>query len=98
MIPSTRPVRTDLICRYLIAMSLGLPFAGFAEETVLEKVETKTSEAVDATKRAYRSAEDKTCEWINGKMQCFEKKVKNKVKNLSDKTKTKAKEIENKTN
>jgi len=36
-------------------------------------------------KKAARAAEDKTCELVNGKMECAAKKVKHSIQNGADK-------------
>ena len=74
-------------------------FFGFtvsAEETIPEKVNTATNKTVDNVKEGYRNAKDKTCEMINGKMECVGKKIKNKTRTAVDKTKTKAEELKDK--
>ncbi|MBX9766351.1 MAG: hypothetical protein K2X47_03690 [Bdellovibrionales bacterium] len=68
----------------------------YAEETKMEKVETKAHEASDSVKGAYRDAKDKACELINGKMECVGKKIKNKTETAVDKAGTKATELKKK--
>ena len=78
---------------------LGLSFAvtsSFAEESTMEKAETVKNNAVDSVKKTTRDVKDKTCEMINGKMECVAKQVKHSAQDAMDATKTKAKEIENK--
>jgi hypothetical protein len=67
-----------------------------AEETPMEKAETVKNEAVDSTKKIYGASKDKVCEMVNGKMECLEKKLKNRARNLSDRSKTKMKQLKNK--
>ena len=69
-----------------------------AEETTMEKAETVKINAVDSTKKAYRTAKDEVCELVNGKMECVAKKLKHKAQNATDAVKTKANEIKNETN
>ena len=76
-------------------LSLCLIFSAQAEETVTEKIETQTNKATDSVKKTYRSAKDKTCEMVNGKMECAVKKLKHKGQNAMDKVETKATEIKN---
>ena len=87
---------TMMVLACLIACSFMK--TAYAEETVMEKVETGTNKAVDATKKTYRAAEDKSCEMVNGKMQCLGKKMKHKMQNASDKMNTKASEVKKETN
>ena len=72
-----------------------LSFSAFSEESTLEKVETGKNKAVDQVKHSYRGAKDKTCEMVNGKMNCIGKKLKHKAGNMTDSTKTKATEVKN---
>lgn len=57
----------------------------FAEQTAGEKVEKAGRDAKTRGKKAARKLEDKTCEMVNGKLECVGAKVKNKSKNASDK-------------
>lgn len=81
---------------FFVAAIFSLSLLANAEETNLEKAETIKNHSVDSIKKGYRSAKDKGCTMINGKMDCAVKKMKNKIKDQSDKVKTEAKEIENK--
>ncbi len=80
----------------IFTASLSLGVFALAEETTLEKAETLTNEAADGVKSTYREAKDKTCEMINGKLECVGQKVKNKALNAKDKVSTKATEAKNK--
>lgn len=86
-----------LVNQLVVTLSLIL-FSSFvhAEETTMEKVETGANHAADSVKKTYRDAKDKACEMVNGKLECAGKKIKNKAKNLKDKTETKATELKNK--
>lgn len=74
------------------------------EQSVREKIEKTAIKAKDTTeeayedstktvKKVYRNAKEKTCELINGKMECFAQKVGNKAKNLKDEAMDKANDI-----
>ena len=80
----------------IVTVSMFVMGSAFAAETVGEKVNTATNKTVDTVKENYRDAKDKTCEMINGKMECVTKKIKNKARTASDKTKTKAEEVKDK--
>lgn len=78
--------------------------ASKSEKTVGEKIESGYEKAKDstkeayedtkkATKKAYRSVKDKTCEMVNGKMECAVKKVGNSIKNGTDEVKDKANDL-----
>lgn len=67
-----------------------------AEESTLEKVETTKNKAIDSAKKTYRKIDDKVCETVNGKVNCVTKKIKNKIKNTSDKAKTDTTDVINK--
>lgn len=76
-------------------LGLCLSFSAQAEETVTEKIETSANKTADAVKKTYRSAKDKTCEMVNGKMECAAKKLKHTGQNAMDKVETKATEVKN---
>ena len=80
----------------VMALALGFTIGTYAEESVVEKVETSKNKAVDSVKKTYRKMDDKLCETVNGKTKCVTKKIKNGIKNNSDTIKTEGKEIENK--
>jgi hypothetical protein len=80
----------------LLAATLALGAHALAEETKLEKVEASANKATDSVARTYRSAKDKACEMVNGKLECATKKIKNSAKNLKDKIETTASEVKNK--
>ncbi len=88
----------NIVWAYLLAFLMAYGTIGLlrAEETNLEKAETVKNEFIDSTKKAYRAAKDKACEMVNGKVECLEKKMKNRARNLSDRSKTKMKQIKNK--
>ncbi|MDZ4661691.1 MAG: hypothetical protein SGJ18_08730 [Pseudomonadota bacterium] len=87
---------TKLLNAFLFAASLSFGVFALAEESTLEKVETGKNKAVSGVKSTYRNVKDKTCEMINGKLECLGKKIKGKANNLSDDVKTKATEVKNK--
>lgn len=67
-----------------LCLSLVSP-AIFAED---ESMKEKASEMKNDTKRgitkAGREVKEKTCEMVNGKMECTGKKIKNRVLDASD--------------
>lgn len=75
---------------FTFAIYLGSP--AFAGES---SVTTTADEVGNAVKKSVRTAKDKTCEMINGKMQCLGKKIKHKLENASDEATSSAKEIKN---
>lgn len=79
----------------ILCLSLFGAFAS-AEETTLEKAETAKNKAVDSVKKTARDIKDKTCEMINGKMECVAKQVKHTGQDAMDAAKTKVNEIGNK--
>lgn len=80
----------------LISAALTLTIAASAGESTTEKVGNSVDKAGDSVKRGYRKIKDKSCEMVNGKMECAAKKVGNKMRNATDSIKTKAKEVKNK--
>jgi hypothetical protein len=82
----------------IFTIMINVSVYSIAEETVTEKIETNASKSKDAVKSTYRNVQDKTCEMLNGKMECFAKKAKHKVQNVLDKADTKIKEQKKKSN
>ncbi len=80
----------------MIALTLSFAIGTFAEETMVEKTETSKNKVVDSVKKTYRKMDDKLCETVNGQINCVTKKIKNKIKNNTDKAKTEVQKIENK--
>lgn len=63
----------------------------FAEDApIVEKAKEAGRDVSKNAKKGARSLEDKTCEMVNGKMECTAKKVKHKVQNAVDEVKDKA--------
>ena len=60
----------------------------FAEEDKSEAAKQKMEEVGNDTsrgaKKAWRGAKDKTCEMVNGKMECAGKKAKHSIQNGVD--------------
>ena len=61
----------------------------FAEESTGDKVKQDANEMKTGAKKMGREASDKTCEMVNGKMQCAGKKMKHAVENTTDSAKDK---------
>ncbi len=59
--------------------------SALADETVKQKAEETMNDAKRSAKKAARDAKDKTCELVNGKMECAAKKVKHSIQNGADK-------------
>lgn len=90
---------------FILLTALSLSTTAFAEtnngtSTVGQKVESGVEKTQNATKEAYedtkkaankasRGIKDKTCEMINGKLECAAKKVGNSLRNASDEVKDK---------
>ncbi len=68
-----------------VTFTAGIPTA--LAETVTEKVAEVGSDIKKSTKKGVRAVKDKTCEMVNGKMECAAKKVGNKVGNGVDEVK-----------
>lgn len=58
--------------------------AAFADESVKEKAKETYHDSKRGVKKATREVKDKTCEMINGKMECAAKKVKHTIQNGAD--------------
>ena len=77
----------------VMALTLMGAVAGFAfplhsfaaDDTVGEKAEEAAKDTGRAVKKGARKVKDKTCEMVNGKMDCAAKKLKHKAQNVGDK-------------
>jgi len=82
-------MKNKLLTVTLFGAVLGLGFSPAyvraADDTVGEKAEEAVNDTGRAVKKGARSVKDKTCELVNGKMECAGKKLKNKAKNTVDK-------------
>ena len=52
-----------------------------SDTTVKEDAKELAADSKRGTKKAVRAVKDKTCEMINGKMECAAKKVKHSIQN-----------------
>lgn len=80
----------------MAAFALSTAFAALpvrAEETLGEKVEEGASDTGKAIKKSARNVKDKTCEMVNGKLECAGKKLKHRAKNAADEINDKAEDI-----
>jgi uncharacterized protein YjbJ (UPF0337 family) len=69
-----------------IALSLGVFAVHAAEEKSMKESAKETwNDTKRGTKKTVREVQDKTCEMINGKMECAAKKVKHSIQNGADK-------------
>lgn len=77
--------------KLLVVLSFLIPgLSSFAEEpTVKESVQEAGRDAKKEVKKGARAVQDKTCEMVNGKMQCLGKKAKHKMENAVDEVKDK---------
>jgi gas vesicle protein len=72
-----------------LAAFISLAPKAFADETTGDKVKQDAEQVKTSTKKLGREASDKTCEMVNGKMQCAGKKVKHSLQNTGDAAKDK---------
>lgn len=89
---------SEVLAVLIFTIMINTSVYSIAEETVTEKIETNTNKSRDAVKGTFRNVQDKTCEMLNGKMECFAKKAKHKMQNVMDKADTKIKEQKKKIN
>ena len=82
---------------YLTALALAIPISfASGEQSTGEKVSAEAREAKTAVKKTGRKIKDKTCEMVNGKLECAADKAKHGMQNAADKTSDKAKEVKDK--
>ena len=58
---------------------------GHADESLTEKTKEAGRDMSRGAKKMGRSAKDKTCELVNGKMECAAQRAKHGVLNTTDK-------------
>jgi hypothetical protein len=80
----------------ILMASIAFNGPAWSKQTRVEKIESVADNAVNASKKAYRKAKDKTCELINGEMKCLPAKIRNKSQTAAEHLKSKAKEKKNK--
>lgn len=64
-----------------------------ADDSAAEQVKEAGRDMKKGTKKAIREVKDKTCEMINGKLECTVKKVKHGAENLKDEAADKADDV-----
>ena len=72
-----------------LAAFISMAPKAFADESTGDKVKQDAEQVKTNTKKLGREASDKTCEMVNGKMQCAGKKVKHSLQNTGDAAKDK---------
>ena len=65
----------------------------FASETMGEKANEMGQDVKKASKKSVRAVKDKTCEMMNGKMECMAKKMGHKMENGADEVKDKVDDV-----
>lgn len=79
-------MKNKILAAALFGALIGFaPAYSFADNTVGEKAEEAANDTGRAVKKGARAVQDKSCELVNGKMECAGKKLKNKAKNAVDK-------------
>lgn len=87
--------------KLILAAAFATALIGFsvnAEESTLEKANTKANKVVDAGKDKYDDAAHAVCKKINGKYdpECVAKNAKNRTKTMKSKVETKVEEVKDK--
>lgn len=84
-----RELMTSLM---ILGVAFAAPFAHANDDSkggLKEDIKEGARDVKKGVKKGYRAAKDKTCEVVNGKMECAAKKVKHKVQNAGDEIKDK---------
>jgi uncharacterized protein YjbJ (UPF0337 family) len=68
----------------VLALSL-MSINAFADETIESKAKELGNDTKRTVKKGARAVKDKTCEMVNGKMECAAQKVKHSMQNVGDK-------------
>lgn len=74
-------LRTAIVLSVLAMTS----FTAFADDSVKETAKEVANDTKRAAQSTARTIKDKTCEMINGKMECAVQKAKHAVQNGADK-------------
>ncbi|MBC7420061.1 MAG: hypothetical protein H7328_04970 [Bdellovibrio sp.] len=77
----------------IVAVSFTAGLSTAIAETMGEKASEVGSDIKKSTKKGVRTVKDKTCEMINGKMECAAKKIGHKIQNGVDEVKDKADDV-----
>lgn len=87
--------RNISIATAVVALALSFDLKTLVEESPIEKAETSKDKVVDSAKSTYRKVDDKICETVNGKINCVSKRIRNAIKDTSDKIKANATDVIN---
>ena len=68
----------------LLVLSL-MSLNALADETIKDKAEELGNDTKRSVKKTTRTVKDKTCEYVNGKMECAAQRVKQSMENVGDK-------------
>jgi gas vesicle protein len=71
--------------KYFVLFALSLfPAISFADSQVSKDLNNTAKDTKVTVKKAVRNTKDKTCELVNGKLECAAKKMKHKAENAAD--------------
>lgn len=68
----------------LAALLFATPVALRAESDLSENTKEAVSDVKKSARKSARKVKDKSCELVNGKMECAGKKLKHKAQNAAD--------------
>jgi uncharacterized membrane protein YtjA (UPF0391 family) len=86
LITGKKPTMNTMAFALMLAIASGpIAMKAFAEETVKSDAKELGNDVKRGTNKAVRTVKDKTCEMINGKMECAVKKAKHSIQNGADK-------------
>lgn len=71
----------------IVILALVLSVPALAETKFDHKVDDVTHSVSKGTKKTVRSAQDKTCELVHGKLHCVGKKIQHKAEDVTDEIK-----------
>jgi hypothetical protein len=78
------------IAACLATLGFAFSYTANAADSVKHEAKEAAHDTKKSAKKAYRSAKDKTCEMVNGKLECAAKSVKHKTENTVDEVKDRA--------
>ncbi len=79
------PFRVTFTFAFTAMIGLIMSSYSFGDESLKSKAKEAERDTSRAMRKGGRAVKDKTCEMINGKMECAAQKVKHSVQNGADK-------------
>ncbi len=79
------PFKTSFAFVFTALLGLIISSRSIADEAIKSQAKETSNDIARGTKKAGRAVKEKTCELVNGKMECAAQKLKHGVQNTADK-------------